>query len=196
MSESEALAARRSRFELMFQDHAADVRRFAVRRVGHDAADDVVASTFLAGWLRLDDIPAGHPRAWLFEAAGYVIANEVRSEVRRERLHDRVSRERGDWADLVSDHAERVTDRDFALRVLAQQSASDQEILRLVEWDGLSTEEGALILGCSRSVFRVRLHRARKHFCESARTAAQEPQRSDDRKFPSEKRLVQGTVSE
>jgi len=49
-----------------------------------------------------------------------------------------------------------------ALRAaLASLRDDDQEILRLVAWDGLATAQLALVLGCSPSAARTRLHRAR-----------------------------------
>jgi RNA polymerase sigma-70 factor (ECF subfamily) len=54
-----------ARFEQLFAAHYGDLMRFATRRVGADAAGDVVSSTFLIAWRRLADVPAGQGRAWL-----------------------------------------------------------------------------------------------------------------------------------
>jgi DNA-directed RNA polymerase specialized sigma24 family protein len=49
-----------------------------------------------------------------------------------------------------------------ALRAaLAALRDDDQEILRLVAWDGLAPAELAVALGCSPNAARTRLHRAR-----------------------------------
>jgi hypothetical protein len=37
----------------------------------------------------------------------------------------------------------------------------DQEVLRLAAWEQVTMAEGAAVLGCSASAFRMRLHRAR-----------------------------------
>ena len=38
----------------------------------------------------------------------------------------------------------------------------DREALLLVAWEGFSVAEAAVVLGCSRGAFAVRLHRARR----------------------------------
>ena len=52
--------------------------------------------------------------------------------------------------------------RPLVLRALSRLSEPDREALLLVAWDGLSTAEGAIALGCSQTAFKVRLHRARR----------------------------------
>jgi DNA-directed RNA polymerase specialized sigma24 family protein len=47
----------RARFERLFASHYAELTRFAQRRVGGDAASDVVAETFLVAWRP----PTRHP---------------------------------------------------------------------------------------------------------------------------------------
>jgi RNA polymerase sigma-70 factor (ECF subfamily) len=44
---------------------------------------------------------------------------------------------------------------------LASLSEDDQEVLRLVAWDGLAPAEVAVVLGCTPVAARTRLHRAR-----------------------------------
>jgi DNA-directed RNA polymerase specialized sigma24 family protein len=44
----------------------------------------------------------------------------------------------------------------------------DQEILRLAAWEQLTTTEGAAVLGCSVSAYRMRLHRARGRLAAKA----------------------------
>ena len=44
---------------------------------------------------------------------------------------------------------------------LASLSQGDQEVLRLVAWDGLAPADLAVVLGCSPVAARTRLHRAR-----------------------------------
>ena len=44
---------------------------------------------------------------------------------------------------------------------LASLRESDQEILRLIAWDGLTPAQAAIVLGCGQVAARSRLHRAR-----------------------------------
>lgn len=76
----------RARFERLFAGHYGELLRFAQRRVGIDAAGDVVAETFLIAWRRLPEVPTEHARAWLYSTARHVIANELRARQRRNRL--------------------------------------------------------------------------------------------------------------
>jgi hypothetical protein len=48
---------RDERFEDLFQENYAAVHGYALRRASRDAAQDVLAETFLVAWRRLDDIP-------------------------------------------------------------------------------------------------------------------------------------------
>jgi RNA polymerase sigma-70 factor (ECF subfamily) len=45
---------------------------------------------------------------------------------------------------------------------LGRLSSDDQEILRLVAWEGLSHAEAGQALGCSANAAAIRLHRARR----------------------------------
>ncbi|WP_084557231.1 RNA polymerase sigma factor [Hamadaea tsunoensis] len=160
---AEPVTAERLRFEELYRAHYAELTRFAARRVGADTAGDVVAGTFLVAWRRLSEIPADHPRAWLFATARLVIANELRARTRRDRLSARAS---AAAPAHVDDHATEVDERVRVRAVLAELSPADQEVLRLTEWEGLDVTEAALVLGCSRTALKVRLHRARRRFAQ------------------------------
>ena len=155
-------AAVRRRFEELFEAHFAELTRFAARRVGADAAGDIVAGTFLIAWRRFGELPAGHARAWLYTTARQVIANELRGRTRLERLA--VKAAGGDVH--VADHAARVDEQVRVRAVLAELSEADQEVLRLIEWDGLDVAEAARVLRCTRTALKVRLHRARRRFAQ------------------------------
>ncbi|NUR70269.1 MAG: sigma-70 family RNA polymerase sigma factor [Hamadaea sp.] len=137
--------------------------RFATRRVGADAAGDIVAQTFLIAWRRFAELPPDHARAWLYSTARQVVANELRGRTRRERLAAKAAS--GSDAE-VADHAGQVDERLRVRAVLAQLSPADAEVLRLVEWEGLDVAEAALVLRCTRTALKVRLHRARKRFAQ------------------------------
>jgi RNA polymerase sigma-70 factor, ECF subfamily len=150
-----------ARFERLFAAHYGDLMRFATRRVGADAAGDVVSSTFLIAWRRFADVPAGQSRAWLYGTARRVIANELRGRERRDRLGRRVAAH----AEVAAeDHARPVTEQLRVRAVLGELAPGDQELLRLTEWDGLDVDEVAAVLGCSPAAVKVRLHRARRRF--------------------------------
>lgn len=148
-------AAREKRFAEIFAEHRDAVMRFAVRRVGTDTADDVVAETFLVVWRRLDSVAPAHLRGWVFGIARGVIANQLRSYQRQDNLVSRIAFERPATTQ-PSELAEAVG------VALAGMPESYREALQLTEWDGLSAAEAAYALGVSAAAFRVRLHRARR----------------------------------
>lgn len=149
------------RFRVLFERHHGELLRFAARRVLLDEAGDIVAETFLIAWRKLEVVPASSERAWLFATARNVIGSVYRRRSRETALLP---------AEDVADHAESVADRLLVQAALTRLSSLDQEALRLAEWDGLDDAEAAAVLGCSRTAFRVRLHRARRRFAAALET--------------------------
>jgi RNA polymerase sigma-70 factor (ECF subfamily) len=145
------------RFDQLWRDHAAAVVRYARRHVLPDEVEDVVAETFVVAWRRLDEVPPfGLP--WLLGVARNVSANVRRSRHRREALTGRIA------ADLDEPAWPETTGDDGVTAALHRLSDADRELLTLIAWDGLSHEEAAEALGCSRGALKVRLHRARARF--------------------------------
>ena len=156
------------RFDRIWQDHAPAVVRYARRHVLPDEVEDVVAETFVVAWRRLDAVPSfGLP--WLLGVARHVSANVRRSRRRREALSGRLAGlgEEPVWPEV--DAGDAVT---AALHGL---SDADRELLTLIAWDGLSHEEAAEALGCSRGALKVRLHRARARFAALLGQGAPDP---------------------
>lgn len=148
-------------FEALFAANYDDLLRYAVRRVGPDAAADVVADVMLVAWRRRREYSSEDARLWLFGVAHHVVANERRSALRRERLAER-ARQEAVTRPATADPAE--TDGEQVRALLATLPPAEQEALRLIEWDQLNIDEAARVTGCSRATFRVRLHRARRRF--------------------------------
>jgi RNA polymerase sigma-70 factor (ECF subfamily) len=149
------------RFERLYAEHGRAVLAYALRRLTdpHDAAD-VVAETFLVAWRRLDDVPASDAaRLWLYRVARYVLANQYRSERRRERLAERLRR---DLSLALEDVPRPAWDSGTLRDALAGLGAEDQEILRLCGWEELTPRQIATVLGITHVAARSRLHRARR----------------------------------
>jgi RNA polymerase sigma-70 factor (ECF subfamily) len=150
-------------FEELFVSNYEDLLRFAVRRVGANDAQDVVSEVFAVRWRRRDEMPKDAARLWLFGVANGVISNSDRSARRETRLRERAQGDpSSSYAEHSSDHADSAATRTAVLAALATLSHQDQEALRLTEWEGLRPFEAACVLGLSQSLFRVRLHRARR----------------------------------
>ena len=149
-----------ARFERLYAEHGRDVLAYAVRRspAAQDGAD-VLAETFLVAWRRLDDVPPGEAaRLWLYGVARRVLANQQRSERRRERLAERMRRE---LPAALGDLPARGLETGAVRVALARLAAEDQEVLRLSAWEELTPREIAAVLGIGHVAARSRLHRAR-----------------------------------
>ena len=153
---------RRKRFEELFRSHADAVRGYALRRTSLDEVDDVVAETFLIAWRRFDDIPA-NAGPWLLGVARRVLSNRRRSDNRVVSLSDRLAERERRRPPMVTD------DTDLRLTIeaaLEQLPDKEREALRLLAWDGLSTADVAVVLGCTRATLAVRMHRARRRLAQ------------------------------
>ena len=146
------VASRRKRFEELFDANVRAVSGYARRRAPASEADDVVAETFLVAWRRLDDVPV-MAKPWLLGIARRVVANQRRAAIRRAALTERIA------------HHPAGTSHDDGrpvVRALSLLAERDREVLLLTAWDGLSCDEAAAVLGCSRTATKVRLHRAKR----------------------------------
>jgi RNA polymerase sigma-70 factor, ECF subfamily len=171
-------------FERCFRDHYADLLAFALRRVAErQAAEDVAAETFAVVWRRRELIPEP-PLPWLYAIALHVIANQRRSGRRRRNLELRLAGEVA-AGPLPFDPIEALDRRAAFASAFRRLNDDEQEVLRLIAWDGLDPRDAAGVLGCSYGALRVRLHRARRrlakhlaatgHFPDEPRPSASDP---------------------
>lgn len=135
---------------------------YAARRTDRETARDVVSQTFLVAWRRIDEVPVD-PLAWLLGVARNVLANERRATSRRAALVERV----GPASVVGADPSDTVGDRLRALDALGHLGEWDREALMLMAWEQLDYAGAAAVLGCSRAVFKIRLHRARRRLADA-----------------------------
>lgn len=147
----------RQRFEDLYGAHRRDLLAYALRRATPQEAQDAVSEAFLVAWRRIADAPAD-PLPWLLGITRRTLANQRRAGRRRTALVERIAAEP---AVQPRDPADRGP-RGETLRALATLSERDREALCLVAWEGLTPAEAAVALGLPATVFRVRLHRARR----------------------------------
>jgi RNA polymerase sigma-70 factor, ECF subfamily len=153
------------RFASLFRLHYRDVHSFALRRVGQGAAQDVVAETFLMAWRRLKDVP-DPALPWLYQVARYEAASTARGVAREGRLRLVLSRSIASQQETL--RIDLVDELSNVRSAFSTLNRSDQEILSLAAWEGLSAKDGAQVLGCSVPAYRVRLHRARRRLASLA----------------------------
>src|SRR3569833_563082 len=82
-------------FAVLYDRYAADIHRYAARRVGTGHADDIVAETFLAAFRRRTSYDTSHrmARPWLYGIATDLLARHRRDE---ERLYQALEQNRID----------------------------------------------------------------------------------------------------
>ncbi|HLV54538.1 MAG TPA: sigma-70 family RNA polymerase sigma factor [Actinotalea caeni] len=154
-------AGKRARFEELYWRHHRELAAFIRRRVPPDAVEDVLAEVFVVAWRRLSDIPV-EARAWLYGVARNVIRNTYRAEARQRALHVRIAEEAGSAPAHTDSFDDAIASRTDLGRAWNQLSETEQEVIALVAWDGLSNAESAQVLGVTTSAFAVRLFRARR----------------------------------
>ena len=154
-------------FDSVFRAGYQPVLGYCLRRTSHAVAHDATAEVFTIAWRRRDEIP-DDPVPWLIGIARRVLANQHRSE--RRRLH-LVTRAQGARRAAPSVEA----DASPVHVALAGLRPTDQEIVRLAYWDGLTHQQIGEVLGISTNAVGVRLHRARATLRgELARTGDEE----------------------
>ncbi|MGI5407450.1 RNA polymerase sigma factor [Streptomyces chartreusis] len=150
-------------FARLYDRYAPDIHRYAARRLGETAADDITADTFLTAFrirARYDRTrPSARP--WLYGIAANLIGKQRRAEVRALRAlartgHDPVA------ASWVEDTDSRVAAQGPLADALAALSAGDRHVLLLVAWADLTYQEVAEALDLPVGTVRSRLNRARR----------------------------------
>jgi RNA polymerase sigma factor (sigma-70 family) len=156
---SDETRAERAAFAALFEAHFDALLAYARRRTDQLAdAEDVVADSFTVVWRRWADLPRDEPQhlPWLYGIARRVLANQRRGAARRDRLRERLR-------DLPHRQGTSGSARlSSALDALARLREDDQEVLRLVAWEGLPHAEVAVALSITPNAAAIRIHRARR----------------------------------
>jgi RNA polymerase sigma-70 factor (ECF subfamily) len=152
-------------FSVLFRRHAPHIQRYVVRRLGQDAADDIVAETFLLAFRQRDsyDQTRADARPWLYGIATNLIGRHRRAEIR---LYRALARTGADpvmepFTDRVDDRVSASTASRRLATALARLPEKLRDTLLLVAWGDLSYEEVAAALGVPVGTVRSRVSRAR-----------------------------------
>nr|WSX78871.1 RNA polymerase sigma factor [Streptomyces sp. NBC_00899] len=175
--DSDARVIARSRdepeqFAALFDRYADAVHRYVARRIGPEAAEDLMAETFTTAFQRRHtyDLTRADARPWLFGIATNLMGRHRRAEARRLKALAKVPE--------PVQHEEPVADRAVAragatgvrrelAAALARLSARHRDVVLLVAWGDLGYEEAAQALGVPVGTVRSRLNRARKKLREA-----------------------------
>lgn len=147
-----------ARFRALFDSAYPALFRYACHRglTGADA-EDLAAGTLEIAWRRIDEVPVDDPLPWLYGVARNLWRNQLRRDRRRGSI---LSRYRASLSPPADGDPGGLSPG--VLRAaMASLSEDDQEVLRLVAWDGLTPAAVSRVLDCTPVAARSRLHRAR-----------------------------------
>ena len=165
-----ATAGDSAAFGVLFERHARTVYNYCFRRTADwSQAEDLTSIVFLEAWRRRQEVHLEGERAlpWLLGVATNVIRNLWRSQRRHRAALERMPCERE--VDSAADADQRLDDERrmrVVLRAVKKLSRSEQDVLALCVWEGLSYEEVALALAIPVGTVRSRLSRARARLRE------------------------------
>jgi RNA polymerase sigma factor (sigma-70 family) len=152
-------------FTVLFRRHAPHIQRYAARRLGPDAAEDIVAETFLLAFRQRDSYDSGRPdaRPWLYGIATNLISHHRRAEVRLYRALARtgVDPVMAAFTDQVDNRVSAGKASGRLAAGLARLPEELRDTLLLVTWGDLSYEQAAGALGIPVGTVRSRVSRAR-----------------------------------
>ena len=165
-------------FDVIYRDYYARIKRYLVRLVGMDEAEDLAQEVFLRISRSLDSFRGESLIAtWVYRIATNAAMDKVRSPAYRARLYSAPIEESSEADDFV---AAAVEDRgtsaeDDAIRsemsgcvqdLMAQLPENCRTVLVLSETEGMKNSEIAEVLGVSLETVKIRLHRARSRLKE------------------------------
>jgi RNA polymerase sigma-70 factor (ECF subfamily) len=155
-----------SGLRVLYERHFEDVFRYVAARIGRQAAEDVVAETFVIAFTRRSAFEPSHACAlpWLIGIA----TNLLRSRRRAERRHlatEPRRMERGGAPDPGLDdmiaRVDAASVRGAVMRAVERLRPSERDAFLVHALVGLVGTELGAALGVSPSAASVRLHRAR-----------------------------------
>ncbi|MEO3875840.1 RNA polymerase sigma factor [Nonomuraea sp. B12E4] len=153
-------------FAEVFRRHASDITRYVTRRLGVNAADDVVAETFLTAFRQRRRYDATHPNArpWLYGIATNLIGRHLRTELHQLRVLERTGTDpvTAPFTDRSDDRVSAEASRRRLAGALATLPQGHRDALLLVAWAGLTYPEVAEALDVRLGTVRSRINRARE----------------------------------
>ncbi|ADP79189.1 RNA polymerase sigma factor [Pseudofrankia inefficax] len=153
-------------FAELFDRHAVAIYRYLARRVGPQAADDLVAATFLVAFERRGayDLDRADARPWLYGIASNLVGRHHRDEARMLRAYARsgVDPAAEDGTERALERADAQASGPAVAAAVAELPPEDRDVLLLFAWASLSYAEIAQALAIPLGTVRSRLHRARR----------------------------------
>lgn len=152
-------------FACLFRRHASHIHRYVTRRIGPQAAEDVLAETFLVAFSQREryDLARRDARPWLYGIATNLVGRFRRTERRQLKALERTGTDPvvEAFADRSDARVAASATRRQLAAALRKLSSAQRDTLLLVAWGDLSYEEAASALGVPVGTIRSRISRAR-----------------------------------
>jgi RNA polymerase sigma factor (sigma-70 family) len=155
---------RPERFERIFDRHYDVVRRYAHRRVGKEAGEDVAADTFLTAFsIRSSfDGRSESARAWLFGIANNLVRHHLRAEWTQTAAWGRLPLETAEFDHVDADTLDALRAAPAIEAALQVLNADDRETFLLFALGELTYDEIADAMEIPTGTVRSRIFRVRK----------------------------------
>lgn len=150
-----------TRLHHIIETNVAGLLAYFYRRVqAPEDAGDLLNETLLILWRKETALPGDdtEARMWMYGIARRVLSTQRRTEQRRSALHAKL---RTELTDSVVPAHHLGTEPHAVHCALESLDTLDQEIIRLVYWDGFSLAETSRLLELPQGTVRSRHHRAR-----------------------------------
>jgi len=160
-----------TRLHHIIETNVAGLLAYFYRRVrAPEDAGDLLNETLLILWRKETALPGDdtEARMWIYGIARRVLSTQRRTEQRRSALHNKLRTELAESADPAHHLG---TEPHAVHSALESLDTLDQEIIRLVYWDGFSLAETSRLLELPEGTVRSRHHRARTSLKQYLSTA-------------------------
>lgn len=151
-----------ARFTHLYDSHYRAILAYLLRRLDTMAtAQDLAEDVFLVAWRKLGQVPEGEDAVyWLYAVARKTLGNHIRKAAGRSRIAPRLVEPDPPPVGQPEEQLVRNDEARAVMEAIARLREQDQELIRLAYWDELPHAAIGDLLGVSRSVVDVRLHRA------------------------------------
>ena len=162
----------------------------AYRTCGGDQAEDLTQEVFLRAFSQMHKFEVRNEaslRTWLYRIAMNACINELRRMKRRRRVEGpsldapvqtddgEIQRSVPDESEMPHMMAERHETRELVHQIIRQMSPKYQQVLVLIDLEGMEYEDAAAVIGCRIGTVKSRLSRAREALAAKLRALMKTP---------------------
>ncbi|AIY02837.1 RNA polymerase sigma (70) factor [Arthrobacter sp. PAMC 25486] len=175
-------------FTALYDKFARMIYRYAARRAGESAAEDVMAETFLVAFERRDSFDHAweDARPWLFGIATNLLRKHHRTEAKVLKIMAKASGREGyaDSTERIAEQLDAAAATSSLAGALRKLSAGDRECILLYAWAELSYEGIAAATKVPIGTVRSRLNRARRILKDAAGAHLDNTEEADHGRSP------------